>query len=163
MAVVEMTPERACLKFVGESLAGQNLARARYAIHARRVNAVEVHGMRHGAGVGELDADQVALGGAQRRAGDAAVVGPGREVHARRDLDLAIDRGDRELAQAATVRESRDLTRVEIGENVVRVETVARMVDVADRGHHMLVRGRVAIGEAKIGLRWHALAGQGLQ
>ena len=105
MTVVEVTAERAGLEFVDERLAGQDLAGAGHAVDARRMDAMKVHGVRHGAGVGERDADQVALGHAQRRAGHAPVVGPGREEHARRDLDLAIERGDPELPQAATVRQ----------------------------------------------------------
>ena len=54
------------------------------------VDAVEMHRMRVRAVVPEDDPQPVALGRPQRRAGHAAVVGPGREHDARRDLDLLV-------------------------------------------------------------------------
>ena len=57
--------------------------------------------------VEEADADAVALGGAQGRAGHLAVVGPGGEEEAGRDLDLAVDGEDLVLAQQRAVRPRR--------------------------------------------------------
>ena len=54
--------------------------------------------------VDERDPQPLALAAAQRRAGDAAVVGPGRELHAGRDLDLLVDRVQLPLAQHAPAR-----------------------------------------------------------
>ena len=57
-----------------------------------RVDAVEVDRVRVRGAVDERDPQPLALAAAQRRAGDAAVVGPGRELDAGRDLDLLVDR-----------------------------------------------------------------------
>ena len=53
----------------------------------------------------EDDADAVALGDAQAQARHPAVVGPGREEGARRDLDLLVLAGDLEGSQRAPIRQ----------------------------------------------------------
>ena len=74
--------------------------------------------------VHEAHAQDVALGRAQDRAGDGAVVRPGREEDARRDLDLPVDRGQRVLAHAARLG----------GQRRRRVEQRVEVVRAADGG-----------------------------
>jgi hypothetical protein len=70
------------------------------AVHARRVDAVEVDGVRVGAAVREVHPQQVVLGRADDRARDGAVVRPGVEEHPLGHLDLAVDRRELVLAYA---------------------------------------------------------------
>ena len=78
-----------------------------HAVHLGRVDAVEVDRVRVLRAVDERDPQPLALARAQRRAGDAPVVGPGRELHARRDLDLLVDRDQLPLAQHPAARQPR--------------------------------------------------------
>ena len=90
VAVVEVQPGRPRLELVGELAA--RVDDLEHAVHVRRMDAVEVDRVRVRAGVDEVDAQRVALGGADDGAGHGAVVRPGREEDARRDLDLPVDR-----------------------------------------------------------------------
>src|SRR5262245_13209901 len=90
MAVIEMAAEGARLELVSEFTAGRHEPGTRYPIHSRRVESVEVHGMRMRAEILEDDTNPVAFGGAQRRSRHAAIEGPGREHDTRRDLDLLV-------------------------------------------------------------------------
>src|SRR4051812_46827181 len=101
VAVIEMAAEGLGLELVDELATGQHVARARHAVHARGVDAVEVYGVRMRAAVAEADAHPLALGNPDGRTGNAAVVGPGREDDARRDLDVLVDGLDHELATGA--------------------------------------------------------------
>ena len=72
--------------------------------------------------VREMDANAVALGAANRRAGHLAVVRPRRVEHTGRDLDLAIVGDDRVLAQRLPVRQARDGAVIEMRQERRRVE-----------------------------------------
>ena len=69
--------------------------------------------------VAEDDANAVALGHPQAGAGDATVVGPGREEDARRDLDLLVLADDLEGPQRAPVRQGRDGPGLPVGQEHV--------------------------------------------
>jgi hypothetical protein len=102
------------------------------------VDAVEVDAVRVRAVVLEADPHPIALGDPDRRARHPAVVGPGREEEARGDLDFLVLGDDPKLAHGAAVRVLPQRARIPIGEECVRVEAVAGMVDFAD-GHHVAV------------------------
>ena len=85
--------------------------------------------MRMRAKVLEDDAQPLAFGGAQRRAGHAAVEGPGREHDARRDLDLLVLGGHLEGAQRAAVGQRSRPSRFPVGQHRGRIEAVAGVVD----------------------------------
>ena len=68
----------------------------------------------------------------KRRARDPAVVGPGREEDARRDLDLLVLANDLEGSQRAAVRQRRHDPGGPSRSGCARVEPVAGVVDVAD-------------------------------
>ena len=133
------------LELVGELVA--RLDDLEDAVHVRRVDAVEVDRVRVRAGVREADAQDVALGRAQHRAGDGAVVRPGREEDARRDLDLAVDRGQRVLAHAAGLRGQRR-RRVEQRVEVVRAADGRRAVADHRRVAHRASARRLAAAGA---------------
>ncbi len=135
MAVVKVRPKWLGVELVGEFLARSDLAGAGHTVHARRMDAVEVDGVRVAARVGEAHADTLALGAAQRWSRDAPVIGPRGEVDPRRHLDVAVDGGDLVLAQCLPVVELADAPAVPVGENVVRVEIVGRMINLAHGGH----------------------------
>ncbi len=96
VAVVELHPGRPRLELVGELAAGRDDLED--PVHVSGVDPVEVDRVRMRAGVQELDAEEVALGRADNRPGDGAVVGPGREEDPGRDLDLPVDRRQRVFA-----------------------------------------------------------------
>ena len=101
VAVVEVQAGGQRVELVDRAAAGRDLARAEpgHAVHLGRVDAVEVDRVRVRRAVDERDPQPVALAAAQRRAGDAAVVGPRGERDAGRDLDLLVDRDELPLAQ----------------------------------------------------------------
>ena len=101
--------------------------------------------------VPEDDANPVALGHPQAWAGHAAIVGPGREEDARRDLDLLVLADDLEGPQRAAVRQGRDDPGVPVGQERCGVEPVAGAVDVADRDH--IAMGAVATARLRVGGR----------
>ena len=108
-------------------------ADARQAVHLGRVDAVEVDRVRMRGAVAEPDPQPLALARAQRRAGYAAVVGPGRELDAGRDLDLLVDRDQLPLAQHAAAREPAGAAVVEVAQQLGGVEAVGGVVDAARR------------------------------
>ena len=103
VAVIEVQAERLGVELVDEPRARHDLVLGQRAVHLGRMPAVKVDRVRMRALVQELDADAIAFGRADRRAGHLAVVGPGRKEHAGRDLDLAIDGDDLVLAQQRAV------------------------------------------------------------
>ena len=136
VAVVEVAAEGLGLELVGELLPDLDLAAADagHAVLEGAVDAVEVHGVGVGAGVGEVDAQPIPLVGAQRRSRHLPVVGPGREEDAGRDLDLLVVGGDLPLADRRAVGHRRGLAVVEGAHEDRGIEAHARDVDVADRG-----------------------------
>ena len=117
VAVVELHAVGLRLELVGEATTGRHDLED--AVHVRRVNAVKVDRVRVRARVDEVDSQGVAFGCPEDGTGNGAVVGPGGEEDARRDLDFLVDRGERVLADASSlVRES--LGGVEQGVEVVR-------------------------------------------
>ena len=117
MAVIEVAAEGLGVELVGEGLARLHQPGARNAVHARGMDAVEVHRVRVGRAVGEMDAEPLALGAAERRAGHAAVIGPGRKEHARRHLDLDVAGGDRPFAHPPAVLLA-DSAHIPVGEHL---------------------------------------------
>jgi hypothetical protein len=105
------------------------------------MDAVEVHRVRVPAAVDEADPQAIALPRAQRRPGDAPVVGPRRELHPRRNLDLLLGGGDRPLAQRAPVGQAADLALVEVAQDQVRVKAVGAVVDLAAAKSRVAVAG----------------------
>ena len=103
VAVVEVQAERLGVELVRDRLAGLDDAEADAGepVHAGRVDAVEVDRVRVRGAVAEADAQPLALTGAQRGRRDAAVVRPGRELHAGGDLDLPVVGDQLPLAQHA--------------------------------------------------------------
>ena len=147
VAVIEVAAERLGVELVDELLARTDQPGARHAVHARRMDAVEMHRVRMRAVVPEDDPQPLALLGAERRPGHAAVVGPGREHDARRDLDLLVLGRDLEGPQRAPVGQRRDRAGLPVGQHCRRIEAVAGVVDLADRDHR-------AVGGAVAGRRW---------
>ena len=101
----------------------------RHAVHLRRVDAVEVDRVRMLGAVAEPDPKPLALARPQRRRRDAPVVGPGRELDARRDLDLLVDGDQLPLAQRAAAGEPPGEAVVEVAQELGRVEAVGGVVD----------------------------------
>ena len=88
------------------------------------------------AGVREVHAQEVVLGGPDDRARNRAVVRPGREEDAGRDLELAVDGAQLVLA---------DATRL-VGQRLRRQEQPVEVVRPADGGHLRADHRRVAVG-----------------
>ncbi len=134
VAVVEVKPERGGVELVGEARAGLDEppgSTTGNAVHVGGMDAVEMHRVGVAGGVGEPDAQAVALGGAERGTRDAAVVGPREVRDARGDLDLLLLRHDLPCPEGAAAGEARDGSGVEVGEDGVGVEAVDGGVDVA--------------------------------
>jgi hypothetical protein len=102
------------------------------------MNAVSVR-----AAVRKTDAHDIALGGAQRRAWDPTIITPGRKEHARRNLNLLVQRRHREFAELPAIRQGRDSARIPVGKDLVRVKPITHMVDLADRHHRAVARSLV--------------------
>ena len=90
------------------------------------VDAVEVDRVRMRGSVAELDPQLLALAAAKRRSGDAAVVGPGRELDAGRHLDLLVQGDQLPFAQDPAAGEPPRLSVVEVAQQLGRVEAVRR-------------------------------------
>ena len=115
VAVVEVHAVRVRLELVRERASGRDDLED--AVHVRGVDAVEVDRVRVRAVVGELDAEDVALGCAQHRPGHSAVVRPRGVGDSLRHLDLAVLRDERVLAHPPGLcgeRLRRDEQRVEV-------------------------------------------------
>src|SRR5690606_30121588 len=69
----------------------------------------------------------------QRRSWDPAVEGPSRELDARRDLDLLVERDYLPLAQHAPARQAARLAVVEVAQDLRGVKAVGGMVDLTVR------------------------------
>ncbi len=155
MAVIVVEAERLGIKLVGEALARLNDAAAELLaepVHPRRVDAVKVDRMRVLGAVDELDAQALALAAAQRRPGHAPVVGPGRELRARGDLDLLVLGHELPLAQHTAVRKSTRLAHIEVAKDVGRIEAVGRVIDSPPRLES--VAGVAVGGSVRCGRGW---------
>ena len=150
VAMIEVAAERPRVELVDELTARLDHSRARHAVHARRVDAVEVHRVRMGAFVAEDDPQPVAFGRANGRARHPPVVGPGREEEAGGDLDLLVLADDLVGAERAAVGKLRHRSRVPVRQHGGRIEAVAGAVHVPDR-HHVAV-GRVDAHAQRAGL-----------
>jgi hypothetical protein len=128
--VVEVEPERLGRELVDGLLARPDVAgpHSRHPVHAGRVDAVEVDRVRMLRRVHEPDPQPLPLACAQRRPRHAPVVGPGRVLHPRRDLDLLLVGHELPLAHAPA-----DDPVVEVTQHRLRVEAVRRVVHRADR------------------------------
>src|SRR4051794_33737827 len=129
MAVVEVEPERRGVELVDGRVAGSDVAGADPgdAVHHVTVDAVEVDRVRVPRPVDEANPQSLALARPERRPRDAAVVGPGRVLDPRRDLDLAVLGDELPLAHPAPHRPL-----VEVPQDRLRVEAVAGVVDPTD-------------------------------
>ena len=133
MAVVFVAAVGIGDEFVNELLAGfdQRLIQRR-TVHLRGMNAVKVNRVRVRTLIFEDDAQPVALGAADARAGNATVVGPGRKHDSGRNFDLFVDCHKFVLAQGLTVLLG-DLAVIPIHQHLHRVETVGGGVDASHR------------------------------
>ena len=86
------------------------------------MDAVEVDGVRMSGCVRKVKAQQVAFAAAEGRAGHLAVIGPGREKHARRNFDFLLDRDDIPFAQGAPIRVGRLFAPIKGGHELARIE-----------------------------------------
>ena len=108
VAMIKMAAEWFGVELIDELFTRIDDAGAGNTVHACRVNSVEMQRMRMRAIVPEGYFQAISLGRSKRRTGDTAVVGPGREHHARCDLDfLFLDR-DFEAALLAPIRQLAD-------------------------------------------------------
>src|SRR5215208_3274788 len=103
MAVIEVAAHRQRIELVDKLVTGLDHPSARYAVHARRVDAMKVDAVRVRAVVLEANAHPLALGNPERWARHPTVIRPGREEEAWRDLDLLVFGDKRELAQHPAV------------------------------------------------------------
>ena len=135
VAVVEVDAERFGGELVGVRVADLDIAAtdSGHTIVVGAVDAVEVHRVRVAAGIDEVDAEEIALVGPQRRTRHAAVVGPGREEDARRDLDLLVVGHDLPLAHSRAIGAGLgDGAVVEIGQDIDGVPAEPGDIDIAD-------------------------------
>jgi hypothetical protein len=121
------------------------------------MDAVKVHRVGMRSVVPERYAYEVAFGGAQRRAGNASVIGPGREEHAWENFDLLVLTHDLEVAQCTAVGQARDTSHFPIGQHCRWIKAIFFIVDLANRKHMAvnLMAGSGRVGRA-------AVAGRGL-
>src|SRR4051812_16878961 len=126
VAVVEVQAEGRGVELVHRPASRRDhpAARTVRAVRRRGVEAVEVDRVRVVGAVDERHAHALALARAQRGPGDAAVVAPGREPHARGELDLLVAGDEGPLAQDAPAREPPRGAAVEVTQERVRVEAV---------------------------------------
>ena len=140
--MIQMQPERLCIKFVDEFAADRNWIKP---VHTRQVKAMKVDRVRMAGAIDEADANPVAFGGANRRAGYAAIVCPRRKENARRNLDLFFDREKFVLVQRAPIGQGADLTVIEVGQHRCRIELIDVVgIDIA-RHDVIAMTGRVGI------------------
>ena len=133
--MIEVDAERFGGELVGVRVADLDIAAADpgHAVVVGAVDAVEVHRVRVAAGIDEVDAEEIALVGAQGRTRHAAVVGPGREKDARRDLDLLVVGDDLPLAHDRAVGAGLGHRAVvEIGQDIDGVPAEPGDIDIAD-------------------------------
>ena len=91
------------------------------------------------AGVEELDAHPVALAHTNRRPGDAAVIGPGRELQPGNYFNQSVLRNNRVFVKSLSVRQLADQARIEVGQNFCRVKTVLLVIHFTNnRGHEVM-------------------------
>ena len=150
VAVVELQAGR-----LGRELVDELVPRAddlEDAVHVRRVDAVKVNRVRVRAGVDEAHAEDVVLGRADDRPRHGAVVRPGREEDSRRDLDLAVDRAQRVLADASRLVRQH-LGRIQQGVEVVRPADGGRVAADHGRVAHRRVAAHVTLQRALRGFR----------
>ena len=154
MAVVLVAAVRIGDEFVNELLAGfdQRLIQRR-TVHLRGMNAVKVNRVRVRTLIFEDDAQPVALGAADARAGNATVVGPGRKHDSGRNFDLFVYRHKFVLAQGLTVLLG-DLAVIPIHQHLHRVETVGGGVDAS---HRHVCAVTFVVGRRHRGVLRHAL------
>ncbi len=151
VAVIEVTAEGNGIEFVDEGVARRDLARARHAVHARGVDSMEVHGVRMRSGVGKSDTDPIALCSPDCRTRDAAVEGPGRKDDAGCDFDFFVFGEDVELPEPAAVGEHAGAALIPVGQDVGGIESIAGMIDLADREHAAMARVMLCSRACRIG------------
>src|SRR5919109_1000396 len=151
VAVVEVHAGRPGGELVGEVVA--RLHDLEDAIHARRMDAVEMDRVRVRAAVRELDAKEIALGGADDRARNRPVVGPGVEVDPLGDLDPAVVGSQVVLADTAGLvreRSGREQEVVELVRSARSRDVVPDHRGMSHRSVHVVV---AEVRRAQIGLR----------
>ena len=132
VAVVQVYAGGLGLELVDERAVRGHLLRQHRAVHLERVVAVKMHRVWPVAHVGEQDADALPFFGAQGRAGNLAVVGPGGEENTGGDLDCFVDDFDLEDPQHRAVFEGFRTALEFLGQ--VRIGVEAFGADVPDRG-----------------------------
>src|SRR5947207_5137666 len=141
MAVVEVNTKRFSVELIHVPLSGLNHARGsvKNTVHVAGVDAMEMNAVLMIAGVDELDPHAVALIHAQGRPGDAAVVGPGRELQSGNDFNDRVLRNNRVFSQRLTIRQLVDPSGIEVSQYFGGVKTVFRVVHFTDnRGHQVM-------------------------
>ena len=98
-----------------------------------------MHRVRVATGIAESDPYTIAFANPQCRPRHSAIICPGGEEHARRDLDLPIDGDHVELAQGSSVRKCRCLAFVPVRQHRSRIEAVAVVTDLTDSRHDTFV------------------------
>ena len=122
MAVVEVQAKGFGVELIDEVLPGVHVLRHPGSVHSRRVEAVEMDRMRVCSGIGKADANTVPLARTNGGAGHPPVVGPGRKVNARGNLDLAVRRYKFVLAQRLAVGQCGNCAAVKVGKVATRVQ-----------------------------------------
>jgi hypothetical protein len=127
MTVVQMQPEWARIELIREIAADWNSRR--HTIHARRMDAVEMDGVRHRGSIPEAEPQQVVLPAPEGGTRNLTVVGPGGEEHARRHLDFFVNRDHDPFAQGAAIGRDAFLPPVEVIEKAGGIE--GRQIHIA--------------------------------
>ena len=103
MAMIKMAAEWLCIEFINELFARVDDTGPWHAVHPRRMDPMEMQGMRVRSIVLQSDLEAVSLSCPQCRPRYPAVIGPGREHYTRRDLNFLLFDGDFEAALFAPV------------------------------------------------------------
>src|SRR5918999_6100930 len=123
------------------------------------MKAMEMNRVRMIRGVEEVDSDPISFGCTNGGARNPAVVRPCGEEDSRSNLYFLVDRFEEVFAHRSTGTIFRDLVaEVEIGEDLVRIETIARVIDLADC-HHVPTRRAMSF-VADVWLRYDILSVQ---
>src|SRR5262249_27305683 len=117
MAVVEVDSERFSVEFVGIFPARLYHARRRveYSVHVAGMDTVKVNAVLVVADIDEPDPHPVALAYTNGWAGNASVIGPGRELKPRHDFNGLVLGYERVLAQRLAAGQDADVAAVEVG------------------------------------------------
>src|SRR5680860_545071 len=135
MAVIQVNPKGFGIELVSEYLAGLDISPtdACHTIKESAVDAVEMHGVRVGAVIDEMNTQTFPFVAPQGGAGHLTVIGPGREEDSRRDLDLLVHRHDLPFTYNCAVLHCGWITIVEGGQKLGWIEPHPLDIDIPDR------------------------------